>query len=123
MSTRSTRLDELITSARARHELDERFAQVWDGDRAVRVREGALRRHEGRVRRDRALRRALVVAGGAGLLVLALLRAASSAPAESPASASAPAFSSTGSASTTSAPSTAEALAFRALADAGYARD
>jgi len=109
----STRLDDLITSARVRSELDERFSQTWDEDRAGRVREGALRRHDARVRRDRMLRRGLLVAGGAGLLVLALLRAASSAPAESLVSAPA------------SAPASAlsDALAFRALADAGYARD
>jgi hypothetical protein len=102
------RLDALITSAR---ELDG----AWDGDRAVRVREGALRRRDLRVRRDRALRRGLLVAGGAGLLVLALLRAASSAPAE-------PTTFTTTTLAPTPAP-TAEALAARTLADAGYARD
>jgi hypothetical protein len=106
----SARLDELITSAR---ELDG----AWDGDRAVRVREGALRRRDGRVRRDRALRRGLMVAGGAGLLVLALLRAASSATSE-------PATAPIAAAVATAAPApTAEALALRTLADAGYARD
>ena len=110
----STRLDELITSARER---DERFSRAWDGDRALRVREGALRRHDVRVRRDRALRRGVLVAGGAGLLVLALLRAASSAPAEPTASGT-----STTSTMPTAAPA-AEAVASRTLADAGYARD
>ena len=112
----STRLDELITSAR---ELDQQFSRAWDGDRAVRVREGALRRRDVRVRSDRAIRRGLLVAGGAGLLVLALLRAASSAPAEPTASTS-PTTAAT--AAPTAAP-TAEALASRTLADAGYARD
>jgi hypothetical protein len=105
----STHIDDV------RRELDERFARTWDGDRAARVREGALRRHDVRVRRDRALRRGLVVAGGAGLLVLALLRAASSAPAE-PIAGSAPIAVAT----MTAAP---EALASRTLVDAGYARD
>ena len=103
----SARLDDLIGSARV---LDA----SWDVDRSERVREGALRRRDTRVRRDRALRRGLVVASGAGLLVLALLRAASSAPGEPlPVSA------------TTAPAATAEALASRTIgfADAGYARD
>ena len=103
----SSRLDDLITSAR---ELDG----SWDGDRAVRVREGALRLRDVRARRDRVLRRGLVVAGGAGLLVLALLRAASSAPAEPTAA--------TAITVRTAAPAP-EALASRMLGDAGYARD
>ncbi len=108
----STRLDQLVTSASG--DLDERFARAWDGERAVRVREGALRRRDVSVRRDRALRRGLLVLGGAGLLVLALLRAASSAPAATTAATT----------SATAAPApTAEALASRTLADAGYARD
>ena len=102
----STRLDQLITSAR---ELDG----AWDGDRAVRVRDGALRRRDVRARSERALRRGLLVAGGAGLLVLALLRAASSAPANTTPSPT----------TTPIAAPTAEALASRTLADAGYARD
>lgn len=100
----TARLDQLISSAR---ELDA----AWDGERSERVREAALRLRSERVRRHRALRRGLVVASGAGLLVLALLRGAASAPAELQASrdlAPAP---------------TAEALAVRALTDAGYARD
>jgi hypothetical protein len=103
----STRLDQMISSARERD-------AGWDVDRAERVREGALRRRDGRVRRDRALRRGLVVASGAGLLVLALLRAASSAPAERELSSP--------SAAASVAP-VAEALAARAMSDAGYARD
>jgi len=68
-----------------------------------------------RVRRDRALRRGLVVAGGAGLLVLALLRAASSAPAEREPTASTPTVA-------VAAP-VSVALAVRSMSDAGYARD
>jgi hypothetical protein len=106
----------MIASARGRD-------TDWDEARAARVREGALRRREVRSRRDRLLRRGALVAGGAGLLVLALLRAASSAPADpSPALAVAPTM------LPTQAPApapTAEALAARAMAlnDAGYARD
>jgi hypothetical protein len=116
MSIANSRLDQLIAGARERSVDD-----VWDLDRAERVRSGALRRRDVRTRRDRALRRGLLVAGGAGLLVLALLRGASSAPAERelPSNASA--------ASTTAIPvapaPTAEALAARSLTDAGYARD
>lgn len=104
----STRLDQMISGAR---ELDSE----WGVERSGRVREGALRRRDVRVRRDRALRRGLVVASGAGLLVLALLRAASSAPAEREPTASTP---------TVAAPApVSEALAARAMSDAGYARD
>lgn len=104
----STRLDQMISGAR---ELDS----GWGVERSERVREGALRRRDVRVRRDRALRRGLVVASGAGLLVLALLRAASSAPAEREPTASTP----------TVAMSTplSEVLAARSMSDAGYARD
>ena len=113
----STHLEELIRSSR---ELDDRFAQAWNGDRALRVREGAMRRHDVRVRRAGALRRGLVVAGGAGLLLVTLLRAASSAPAEPVTSAGATASAAT----TTASPApSAEALALRMLGDAGYARD
>ena len=77
----------------------------WGVERSERVREGALRRRDVRVRRDRALRRGLVVASGAGLLVLALLRAASSAPAEREATASTP--------TVAVAPPVSEALAAR----------
>lgn len=91
----SSRLDTMIASAR---DLDG----AWDVARSERVRAGALRRRDVRVRRERALRRGLLVASGAGLLVLALLRAASSAPAD---------------------PQAAAALAARTLSDAGYARD
>lgn len=100
----STRLDEMISGARQRD-------TGWDLDRSERVREGALRRRDGRARRDRALRRGLVVASGAGLLVLALLRAASSAPAERELT------------TTASAAPASEPLAVRAMSDAGYARD
>ena len=99
----SARLDQLIASSR---ELDG----AWDGERAERVRTGALRRRDARAGRDRLLRRGALVVGGAGLLVLALLRAASSAPAEN-----APAVA--------SSPAPAELLAARALGDAGYVRD
>ena len=111
----STHLDQMIANARERSVDD-----VWDLERSERVRAGALRRRDGRVRRDRALRRGLLVAGGAGLLVLALLRGASSAPAEPQLNAAAP------TAAPAAAPATAptaEALAARSLSDAGYARD
>lgn len=91
----STRLDQMIDTAR---DLDAE----WDVERSERVREGTLRRRDVRVRRDRALRRGLFVAGGAGLLVLTLLRAASSSPAVS---------------------DRAEPIAVRSTGDAGYARD
>lgn len=111
----TARLDEMIASAR---ELDV----AWDVDRSVRVREGALRRRDVRVRRDRALRRGLLVASGAGLLVLALLRAASSAPAEAQGAAPA-ALAVTPMAVASQAAPTSEPLAARLLSDAGYARD
>jgi tRNA A37 N6-isopentenylltransferase MiaA len=109
----STRLDQIIVHARERSV--SAMDDVWDMDRSERVRSAALRRRDVRSRRDRVLRRGLLVAGGAGLLVLALLRGASSAPAE-------PQLAST--ASPTPAP-TAEQLASRTLtdADAGYAHD
>lgn len=108
----STHLDQMIANARERSVDD-----VWDLDRSERVRTGALRRRDTRTRRDRALRRGLLVAGGAGLLVLALLRGASSAPAE-------PQLATTAATSATPAAApTAEALAARSLSDAGYARD
>ena len=112
----SSRLDAMISSAR------ERDAS-WDIERSERVREGALRRRDGRVQRHRALRRGLVVASGAGLLVLALLRAASSAPGVPAASVAA---ASSMPAASTAAPAPAamaEALAAHTLSDAGYARD
>jgi hypothetical protein len=87
----------------------------WDVTRSERVREGALRRRDVRVRRDRMMRRGLLVASGAGLLVLALLRAAASAPAE-------PSAGLTVATTPMTAP-TAEVLAARAMSDAGYARD
>lgn len=102
----STRLDQMISGARERD-------AGWDVDRSERVREGALRRRDGRARQGRALRRGLVVASGAGLLVLVLLRAASSAPAERELSTSAP----------SAAAPVSEPLAARAMSDAGYARD
>ena len=115
----SDRLEGLIASARA-SDLDT--TSTWDVDRSERVRAGVLRRHDVRARRDRLMRRGLLVAGGAGLLVLALLRAASSAPAEPVATSTARELAPV----TTPAPApTAEQLAARsmALADAGYARD
>jgi len=124
----STQLDRMILNARERLVQDSH--DVWDLERSERVRAGALRRRDGRVRRDRALRRGLLVAGGAGLLVLALLRGAASAPAEPSLNASNASNASNAAASTTSSPAetpapapTAEALAARALTDAGYARD
>lgn len=79
----STRLDAMIAGAR---ELDA----SWDLTRSERVRDGELRRYDTRVRRDRALRRGLLIASGASLLVLGLLRAASSAPADPTSTATAP---------------------------------
>ena len=112
----STRLDDMISGAR---ELGD-TTRTWDADRLERVRQGTLRRHDVRVRRERALRRGLLVAGGAGLLVLGLLGPASSAPASS-----APAEREAANATTTvgPAPRTDEALAARWMSDAGYARD
>jgi hypothetical protein len=109
----STHLDQMIANARERSVDD-----VWDLEREGRVRTGTHRRRDTRTRRDRALRRGLLVAGGAGLLVLALLRGASSAPAE-------PQLTTTTTATpaTPATAPTAEALASRALSDAGYARD
>lgn len=101
----SDRLDAAIAGAR---DLD-----AWNGDRAARVRDRILVTHAARNRRDKLLRRAAVVTGGAGLLVLALLRAASSAPAEP----------SVATASTASPAPTAEMIAARTLGDGGFARD
>ena len=117
----SDRLEGLIASARA-SDLDT--ASTWDVDRSERVRAGVLRRHDVRARRDRLMRRGLLVAGGAGLLVLALLRAASSAPAE-PIAGAASALRELAPVTTPAPAPTAEQLAARsmALADAGYARD
>jgi hypothetical protein len=117
----STHLDQMIANARERSVDD-----VWDLDRAERVRTGTLRLRDGRARRDRALRRGLLVAGGAGLLVLALLRGASSAPAEPQLNASVATATPTVTPTSTPAPAaapTAEAIAARSLSDAGYARD
>ena len=98
----SSHLDSLIASAGTTD-------PAWTPERARHVRAGVLRRHEGKARRERLVRRGLLVAGGAGLLLVALLRGAASAPAEP---------------SLTAAPATtSEALASRALADAGYAHD
>lgn len=110
----STRLDQMITGAR------EQDAS-WDVDRSERVREGTLRRRDVRVRRDRAVRRGLLVASGAGLLVLLLLRAASSAPAEREPTTSASTVASVAPVAEHAVSS--EALAARAQSDAGYARD
>ncbi|GAC1532147.1 MAG: hypothetical protein NVS3B10_27280 [Polyangiales bacterium] len=119
----STHLDGMIANARAQsaREIDD----VWNLDRQDRVRAGALRRRDGRVRRERVLRRGLLVAGGAALLVLALLRGAASAPAEPSLTAATSSFSPTTPAtapSSTPSPG-AEALAARSMSDAGYARD
>lgn len=114
----SARLDAMISSGRERRvrELDA----SWDAARSERVREGALRRREGRVQRHRLVRRGLLVASGAGLLVLALLRAASSAPSVPGAPVAA---ASTAPSGGTASPPMAEALAAHTLSDAGYARD
>ena len=122
----STQLDRMILDARER---TGDFDAVWDLERSERVRAGTLRRRDARVRRDRALRRGLLVAGGAGLLVLALLRGASSAPAERGFENQLNALNASNAATTSSpaespaAAPTAEALAARSLTDAGYARD
>jgi hypothetical protein len=110
----STHLDAMISSARERD-------TEWDVERSERVREGTLRRRDVRVRRDRALRRGLLVASGAGLLVLGLLRAASSAPAERELTTSSPAPAALAPVAERSV--TVDALAARSLSDAGYARD
>jgi hypothetical protein len=105
----SSRLDAMIDATRARD-----ASSAWSAAREVRVREGALCLRDARARRDRVLRRGLVVAGGAGLLVLALLRVASSAPADA----------SAGRDPSSAAPApSAEVVASRALSHAGYARD
>jgi tRNA A37 N6-isopentenylltransferase MiaA len=113
----SMHLDRMIATARERSVDD-----VWDLERSERVRTGVVRRRDVRARRDRVLRRGLLVAGGAGLLVLALLRGASSAPAE-PQLAAATATATAATAATPATAPTAEALAARSLSDAGYARD
>lgn len=105
----STQLDRMIAGAREQD-------GAWDVERSERVREGALRRRDVRVRRERALRRGLVVASGAGLLLLGLLRAASSAPAEREVSAAT-------SAAAVERAANVEVLASRSMSDAGYARD
>jgi hypothetical protein len=110
--TGRTRLEQMIAGAR---ELDA----AWDVERAERLRAGRLNLRDVRAGRERALRRGLLVAGGAGLIVLTLLRAASSAPAEreiANAVAPSPAPALTGEPQT-------QALATRSLSDAGYARD
>jgi hypothetical protein len=123
----STHLDRMIQNARERVIQDSH--DVWDLERSERVRAGTLRRRDVRSRRDRALRRGLLVAGGAGLLVLALLRGAASAPAERGFENQLNASNGANGATTSSpaespAPApTAEALAARALTDAGFARD
>jgi hypothetical protein len=110
----STRLDQIIVHARERS--SAAMDDVWDLERSDRVKSAALRRRDVRSRRDRVLRRGLLVAGGAVLLVLALLRGASSAPAE-------PQLASTVSPAVPTPAATAEQLAARTLGDAGYARD
>jgi hypothetical protein len=112
----STRLDQMIGNAQ---DLDT----AWDVERSERVRAATLRRRDVRVRRDRALRRGLLVAGGAGLIVLTRLRAASSAP---PLSDRAEREITTSTASPTPierSHASDEALAARSMSDAGYARD
>ena len=115
----NTRLENLIASAHAR-ELDLEFEHAWDRERSERVRAGVVRRREVKSARERLLRRGALVASGAGLLVVLLLRVASSAPAEladtSPGA----------SASTRVSPDASmggEVFAVRASGDGGYARD
>ncbi len=113
----SARLEGLIASARAR-ELDLEFEHAWDRERSERVRAGVVRRREVKSARERLLRRGALVASGAGLLVVLLLRVASSAPAE-------PADTSLG-ASASASPDASmggEVFAARASGDGGYARD
>lgn len=97
----SVRLDGLIASSRARD-----LNGAWDCERSERVRAGVLRRREVKSARERLLRRGALVVGGAGLLVVLFLRAASSAPAE-----------------LASTSTSSEVLAARATGDGGYARD
>lgn len=111
----SSRLEALIASAR---DVDP----AWDAARAGRIRQGAVLRHETLRRRDRTVRRALFAASAAGLVVLTLLRAASSAPAEQLA-ASTSASASASASSSASGSAFADQLASRTLGDAGYARD
>lgn len=118
-SKRNEGIDAVIDAARSNVGIDA----VWNLDREVRVREGAVRRHEQRERRHRALRRGALIASGAGLLVLALLARVEGAPA-SAASAGPGAPSVEGTASAPASTGTsALALAATSLNDAGYARD
>ncbi|HEY8075838.1 MAG TPA: hypothetical protein VIF62_17045 [Labilithrix sp.] len=68
-------LDRLVAGARSQD-------VAWDDARASRVLAGALRVKESRARRDRALRRGLVVASGAAFVVMLFIRSASSHEAE-----------------------------------------
>ena len=86
----SAHLESLVVKASARD-------TEWSPERARRVRVGVYRRQENK----RLVRRAVVVVGGACVLLFALLRGASSAPLA------------------TSEPS----LASRDLGDAGYVHD
>ena len=104
----SARLDELIAGARER-DLDA----VWNPDRSERARTGALHRRDVRTRRDRALRRGALVAGGAGLLLLCLLRITQAQGGSAPLDPEKVAVQAT----------PEEPVAARMLADAGYARD
>ena len=72
----SDRLDDAIGGARA--------FDVWDTERAARVRKRILERRDDRARRGRAIRRGSLVMSGAALLVIGLLKVASSAPASTP---------------------------------------
>ncbi len=94
------RLDEAIRQAK------EATAPAWDDARASRVLAGAVRRH----RTHRVLRRASVVATGAAILVVALLRLT---PGKGEATASA----------ATEPEHVSEAIASLANGDAGYTRD
>jgi hypothetical protein len=97
-------LERKIAEARAE-------AVAWDSDRASRVFSATLRVREGRVRRARAFRRALVV-GSAGALLLLLVFRSSAAPTTQP---------STALTSTDDRPSDARVALM--LGDGGYGRD
>jgi hypothetical protein len=92
----SGRLDRLARDARTRD-------VAWDEARSARVLGGALRTRQSRMRRDRALRRGLAVAGGAAFVVLFLMRSASSREMGQPAQ--------------------PEAIVARIDGDGGYSRD
>ncbi len=87
----------------------------WDDVRAARIRSQVRAKHASGERRDRAVRRALSVAGSAAVLFFGILRGATSVPSTLALAPEASLASDRGSA--------VNALATRTLDDAGYARD